>query len=70
VIAVNNVWPPNLDCPWEVTGKIFQFLSDINHSDMGILLIDEGFQLFRLNEHFGMGISTIGYGMGCSARDH
>jgi hypothetical protein len=50
--------------PRDVTGKIFQFLPDINDPDSGIPLIDESLQLFRLNEDFGVSISTIGHGMG------
>jgi hypothetical protein len=43
-----------------MTGKIFDFFPDIDDPDIGILPVDQGFKVFRLNQKFRPCISSIG----------
>ena len=63
MVFIGDIWSPDVNRTRDVTSEVFQFLTDIDDSDIGILLIYKGLQLFRLNENLWTSISTIRNGL-------
>ncbi len=59
MIPILDIRAPDLNGSWDVTGDIFDSLTHIDDTDLGILLFNKNLQLLRLDQHIRVGISAV-----------